>query len=151
MRSLILIAAALFIQQQAFAGFGQCSNRVDLVCEARVNLTDGTSKLLTSGVGRVYNQESEMFYPVDCEGSVTLDTDIGQFVANYKDYDGTVTATLNPSEGQGRLLFVSEAIDEDTNASATVPMLSDENTHSVTFTCFTQVNYQYQYRHNPRE
>jgi hypothetical protein len=48
MRTFILIAAALLIQQQAFAGFsGQCHDRVDLVCEASLNQANGSSKLVS--------------------------------------------------------------------------------------------------------
>ncbi len=140
MRSLILIVAALLIQQQAFAGFGQCRNRIDLVCEASLNQTNGSSKLVSSGVGRVYDRQSEYFDPAECEGSVVLNTAAGKFVANYKDYNGTVTAWIDPVEGGERLLIVADPIDTQTKTSVTVPMLSDEKYDSVTFTCYTQVN-----------
>jgi hypothetical protein len=151
MRSLILIAAALLIQQQAFAGIGVCRNRIDLVCEAKLSSSNGSSKPLTSGVGRVYNQDPELFVPVDCEGSVVLNTEAGKFVAQYRDYDGTVTASLNPIEGRKSLLFLADPIDSGTKATVTVPNLSYDGYDSITFTCYPQVNYQYRYRFNPGE
>lgn len=151
MRTLILIAAALLIQQQASAAIGQCRTRIALVCEAKYNQPNGTSKEVTSGAGRVYNQNAEFFGLPDCQASVALETDAGTFTANYTDYNGKVTATIAPAEGNPRLLILGDEIDEDTKTSVTVPMLSDEKYDSVTFTCYTQVNYKYQYRYNPGE
>ncbi|MFL5814570.1 MAG: hypothetical protein ACJ763_13430 [Bdellovibrionia bacterium] len=147
MRTFILIAAAFLIQQQAFAGYGQCRRGLDLVCEATMNKKDGSSRMVTSGAGRVYDQEQEYFDAAECEGSVVLYTDAGKFVANYRDYDGTVRAWIDPIEGRERLLIDAAPIDTERKTSVTVPMYSNKKYESVTFTCYTQVNYQY----NPRE
>lgn len=147
MRSLILIAVALLIQQQAFAGFGQCRRGIELVCEATMNKKDGTSRVATSGAGRVYDQAQEYFDAAECEASVVLYTDAGKFVANYRDYDGTVRAWIDPIEGNERLLIDTASIDTNRKTSVTVPMYSDKKYESVTFTCYTEVNFNY----NPRE
>jgi hypothetical protein len=146
MRTIILIAAALLIQQQAFAGFGQCRDRLDLVCEARLNQPNGSFTNGPSGLGRVYDQQSEYFDPADCEGSVVLNTDAGKFVANYTDSEGTVRAWIDPADGGEQLVIEDAPIDTERKTSVTVPMPSGGKYSSVTFTCYTQVNYQY----NPR-
>lgn len=151
MRTIILIAAALLIQQQAFAGVGFCRNRVDLVCEAKYNKPDGSSVAGPTALGRVYDRMNYLFSPVDCQGSIVLNTYAGQFTAEYKDYEGTVTAYFEPTEGKKRLVILADPIDLDVKTSATVTNLSDERYDSLTFTCYTQVNYQYRYRHNPNE
>lgn len=147
MRSLILIAAALLIQQQAFAGIGQCRRGLDLVCEASITKKDGSSHVVTSGAGRVYDQSQEYFDQAECEASVVLNTAAGKFVANYRDGDGTVRAWIDPIEGSERLLIDADPIDTNRSTSVTVPVYSDKRYKSVTFSCYTQVNYQY----NPRE
>ncbi|MFL5814569.1 MAG: hypothetical protein ACJ763_13425 [Bdellovibrionia bacterium] len=151
MRTFILIAAALLIQQQANAAVGICDNRVDLVCEAKFNKPDGASVSGPTALGRVYDQTNALFAPVDCQGSIVLDTYAGQFTASYKDYEGIVTAYFEPIEGKKRLVILADPIDLATKTSVTVTNLSDERYDSLTFTCYTQVNYQYRYRHNPNE
>lgn len=151
MRSLILIVAALLIQQQAFAGYGLCRNRIDLVCEAKFNRPDGSSKSGPSALGRVYDQTNELFALAECQGSVVIDTYAGQFTANYKDDSGTLTAYFEPTDGHKALLILADPIDLDTKTTVTVPNYSDERYDSITFTCSTQVNYQYKYRHRAGE
>jgi hypothetical protein len=151
MKTFILFVAAVLIQQQALAAVGFCRNRVDLVCEAKFNKPDGASVTGPTALGRVHDQTNALFAPVDCQGSIVLETYAGQFTANYKDYEGIVTAYFEPTGGKKRLVIFADPIDLDTKASVTVTNLSDERYDSLTFTCYTQVNYQYRYRHNPAE
>lgn len=141
MKNIIWIAAALLVQQQAFAGFGQCRGRIDLVCEAQLNLINGGFRNGPSGVGRVYDHEVEYFDPVDCEASLSLNTELGKFVANYNDYNGTVRAWIDSVDGFEDLVIEDASIDTERKTSVTLPVASSAKYKSVTFTCYTQVNY----------
>jgi len=68
MRSIILMAAVLLIQQQAFASFDRCQSHLELVCETRFNYPNGSVSFGKSGASMVFDQHDEnCFYDSSCK------------------------------------------------------------------------------------
>ncbi len=90
MKNIILAGAIFFAGATAFAGYGECANRI-LSCTTIYQLFDKSTSDGPSAQASVVDIQPEPFDPAWCWASVVLHTDIGKIVLNYEPASGNVS------------------------------------------------------------
>jgi hypothetical protein len=119
MRKLLLLPFALFFQNQAFAGHGECMKDLNLTCYTSYDYSG--SKLNMYGEiqkADVKDIEPEPFDPADCEAALVFNTDLGTLVANYNHNAHSVTIWQKVNSSKDNVLVKDAYISFDMSATA---------------------------------